>query len=123
MRYTMVYDADCGPCTRFRDAVSFLDSRHRMEYTGINEAEGAGLLDALPLSARHRSFHLVFPDGRVVSGADALPGLTGLLPGGSVPSFLLGSSTVVFSAAAFVYSVFARLHETGSCSYVRRTEL
>ncbi|MDE1854160.1 MAG: DUF393 domain-containing protein [Thaumarchaeota archaeon] len=115
--YTLVYDADCGPCTRFRKAVGFLDARDRIRFVGLNEADSSGLLEGLHPALRHRSFHLIGPSGKIWSGAEALPPLAALLPGGSPFAIVLGSSPIAFKSAAFVYSVFSRLHDTGSCSY------
>ena len=119
MRRTLVYDSDCGPCTRFRDVVGFLDAQNVMGYLGLDEAERAGILDRIPPSRRHRSFHLVTDGGDAWSGAEALAPLAALLPGGAPLSFILSRSPRASSCAAFVYGVFSRLHDAGSCAYER----
>ena len=118
MRYLLVYDDGCGPCTRFRDAVDLLDAARRLDYAGLEEADRSGRLDPVPPSRRHRSFHLVSPRGQVWSGASALPPLAALLPGGRATSSALRVPPV-FSAAAFVYATFSRLHDSGSCAYAQ----
>jgi predicted DCC family thiol-disulfide oxidoreductase YuxK len=117
MGYTLVYDSDCGPCTRFKRAVAFLDTGNRLSFVGLDAADSSGLLAPIPPARRSRSFHLISPSGRVWSGAEALPPLASLLPGGAGLSFVMGRSTLAFSCASFVYGVFSRLHDVGSCSY------
>jgi predicted DCC family thiol-disulfide oxidoreductase YuxK len=36
-RYTIAYDADCGPCTRFAHVVDFLDRSEKIDF--INNTE------------------------------------------------------------------------------------
>ena len=49
----------------------------------IQSPEGAGLLAAVPGSERLDSWHLVTPDGSVLSAGAAAPALARLLPGGA----------------------------------------
>jgi predicted DCC family thiol-disulfide oxidoreductase YuxK len=114
MEYSVAYDADCGPCTRFIQAVDFLDAYHRVDFISLVEADELGLLDGVPLSRRYRSMHLVSPQGDVWSGADALPTLIRLLPTGSVFSKIITSVPGAMPVASFIYSTFARLHDMGS---------
>ena len=116
MGFTLVYDTWCGPCTRFRNVVGFLDAKKNLRYVGLKEADLSGILDRVPWARRHRSFHLVSPSGNVLSGADALPELLSLLPAGKVPSMAL-ESPMVLGLAAFAYSVLSRLHDSGSCGF------
>ncbi len=116
-RYVLAYDSDCGPCTRFRRAVGFLDTRHRIGFVPLDRADREGLLERVPAEMRHRSFHLVLPDQEALSGARALPELIRLLPAGTFLSRLIVGAPLGYQSMAFVYSVFARLHDTGSCSY------
>lgn len=118
-RYVLVYDSDCGSCTRFRRIVGFLDTRGRLDFLPLTDADREGVLDSIPRGRRHRSFHLVSPAGRVSSGAAAVPELIRLLPAGRVISKLLKSAPLGFWSVAFVYSVFSRLHDSGSCNYTK----
>ena len=129
--YLLAFDADCGPCRRFRNAVGFLDTFGRLDFMSLERAEDSGLLDAIPFAKRHSSFHLVSPDGTALSGANALPKLISLLPSGTLLSRLLREAPGGLKTAAFVYSVASRLHNTGTCQYrpgeghnrVHRTEI
>ena len=117
MRHVLAYDSGCGPCTRFRNVVEFLDAKHRMRYVGLAEADRGGVLDAVDPGRRHRSFHLISPAGKVWSGPSAFPELASLLPGGLLLSRALATCPPLFSFAALVYGAFSRLHDSGSCGY------
>ena len=117
MEYLVAHDADCGPCARFRQAISFFDGYHRIEFLSLVEADNRGLLEDIAPSRRYRSMHLISPQGEVWSGADALPILIHLLPTGSVLSRIMTSVPGAMPIAVFVYSTFARLHDVGSCRY------
>jgi predicted DCC family thiol-disulfide oxidoreductase YuxK len=116
MGYVLAYDSDCGPCTRFKRGVEFLDARRRISYLGLEEADRSGFLASIPPARRHRSFHLISTGGSVWSGAEALPPLASILPGGAGLSFVLERNPLAFDCASFVYGVFSRLHESGSCN-------
>jgi predicted DCC family thiol-disulfide oxidoreductase YuxK len=114
-RYVLVHDADCGPCTRFKQGVDFLDLHGMIGFVSIDRTQESGLLDGVPEARRHRSFHLILPNKRVESGAEALPTLMGLLPSGSAISTIVKSAPGGLTMLAFVYSIASRLHEVGSC--------
>jgi len=116
MPFVLAYDADCGPCARFKDTVKFLDTYGRISYLALSEAESKGLLDSLPPALRFASFHLIDPEGRVSSGSNAIPKLLSLLPGGWVPSAALRMNPVASRSMRLVYTVLSSLHNSGSCS-------
>jgi predicted DCC family thiol-disulfide oxidoreductase YuxK len=116
-RYFLAYDADCGSCTRFKGMVQWFDKYNHLEYISLINADDRGLLDSVPVGRRHKSFHLVSPEGRVTCGSDAIPSLVALLPLGSGLAVLIQKIPVAQSVVKFLYSTMSRLHETGSCSY------
>jgi len=115
--FTLVYDSDCGPCTRFKRAVQFLDSYRNFHFESLIRADEDGLLDTIPRPRRHSSFHIVSPRGTVVSGAQAIPTLIAQLPFGEPVSKFVIHAPGSARALRFIYGVFSRLHDTGSCHY------
>ncbi|HET7404705.1 MAG TPA: DCC1-like thiol-disulfide oxidoreductase family protein [Candidatus Bathyarchaeia archaeon] len=113
--HVLLYDADCGMCTRFRNTIDFLDVHRKIDFMPIDRAEQIGRLDSLPDALRHRSFHLILPDKHVESGAEALPTLVSLLPYGRLVSKIITSSPLGQQMLSFLYSVVARRHEAGLC--------
>jgi len=97
--------------------VDLLDTRNRIEFLGLVEADEDGILDTIAPARRHRSFHLIAPDGTMSSGATALPLLVGLLPAGRTFERIMELSFPVGLAARVIYSTFSRRHDSGSCSY------
>lgn len=113
--YIMAYDADCGPCMRFKYIVDFLDAYHRIDFLSLTKADELGLLNRIPQSLRYTSFHLVSHTGRIWSGAEALLVLIDLLPLGSHISKIIALAPGGERITKFVYSKFSRIHGTGSC--------
>ena len=117
----LVYDADCGPCNRFRRIVDWLDKYNRVDYISLVEADTNGLLDSIPSSRRHRSFHLISPVQGISSGSKAIPNLVSLLPLGRLASFVVQKAPKGPKSLDFVYSTLSRLHDGGSCNYKQGT--
>ena len=116
-KHVLVYDKDCGSCSLFKRIVNSLDGNRTLDYLSLGEADEQGLLNPVPKSRRHRSFHLVYPGGRVTSGSAAVPELISLLPFGRVASFLIVSAPGGKRIVNLIYSTFSRLHDSGSCTY------
>ena len=111
----LVYDSDCGPCTGFKNIVRFLDPRRRLSFASLSEADELGHLDELPRTDRYNSFHIIAPGKGVMSGAEALPHLIGLLIGGESIERSARSIPLGFHMISSVYRVLSRLHDSGSC--------
>ncbi len=120
-KYLLVYDTDCGPCNRFRNAVDWLDKYNRLEYVSLHGADELGLLDRIPKNRRHRSFHLISPAGKLSSGSYAIPILVTLFPLGRCSAALINKAPRGQNIVNFVYTTLSRLHDDGSCSYQRAT--
>jgi len=115
--FVMAYDADCGLCTRFKQAVAILDVHRKASFLPLSVADELGLLDSVPIDRRHRSFHLVVSDKRVLSGTNALSKVVSLFPAGSALSRVIEGAPEGRRAMTFVYTMFVRLHEAGSCNH------
>lgn len=119
----LAYDAGCGPCSKFRVAVGFLDARRLIEFVDIEDADSSGLLDGVPQAHRYASFHIVSRDGMmagtkgVASGSDAiLPLVWALSPPASI---VVGRVSSLEAALRFGYATLSRLHRGCSASQGR----
>jgi predicted DCC family thiol-disulfide oxidoreductase YuxK len=117
--FVLAYDADCGPCSSFKDAVGFLDARKRLSFISLEEADASGSLARIPPASRYSSFHLILPvPGVVFSGAGAiLPLVRLLLPLGRAAASAIETVPGGVAAVSFAYSALSRLHR--SCSFKR----
>jgi predicted DCC family thiol-disulfide oxidoreductase YuxK len=115
-KYILAYDANCGPCTRFRRMVDILDKYERIDFISLTKADLEGLLDKIPVHQRYKSFHLIFPKGDAKSGSEALLGLIVILPGGKIILPIINHFPGGKKAVGFIYNRFSRLHDRGSCS-------
>ena len=77
---TLIYDGECGLCQRAVELLRRWDREHRLRYIPFQD-EHAVRRFGLALPALAAAMHLILPDGRVFSGADAVPELGRLLPG------------------------------------------
>ena len=112
----LVYDANCGRCTRFRHIVDILDKYERIDFISLTKADEEGLLDKIPIHQRYKSFHLIFPKGESKSGSEALLELIVILPGGKIISPIINYFPGGKKVVRFIYKKFSRLHDKGSCS-------
>jgi predicted DCC family thiol-disulfide oxidoreductase YuxK len=118
-RPILAYDADCGPCTRFRHFVELIDSKGEFDFVSLIEADDSGLLDRIAESERHTSFHVILPDGELLTGPAAIPRLVELLPGGKTLSAMITSIPGGTHLVSIVYEGFARGHNGSACRYPR----
>jgi branched-chain amino acid transport system substrate-binding protein len=87
-RAPLLYDRDCSFCKWCLKWILRWDRRGRLRPVAIQSAEGEELLADLDPEARLDSWHLVSPDGEVVSAGAAAAPLARLLPGGRPLAFL-----------------------------------
>lgn len=97
--HVLLYDADCGFCTRALDRILRWDRAGRLRAVPIQDEEGQRLLTSVPAAARLDSWHLVDPAGGVHSGGAAGPRLLRLLPGGRVPAAMLAAFPAITDVA------------------------
>jgi predicted DCC family thiol-disulfide oxidoreductase YuxK len=80
--HALLYDSDCGFCTWCLHVILRWDRKGRLRPVAIQSAEGDLLLTGMSAQERLGSWHLVQPDGAVVSAGAAAAPLARLLPGG-----------------------------------------
>jgi predicted DCC family thiol-disulfide oxidoreductase YuxK len=78
----VLYDAECNICKTITETLLTWDRAGRLRPVAIQSEEGDRLLAAIPAEDRLKSFHLVAPNGEVVSAGPALADLFRKLPGG-----------------------------------------
>lgn len=89
--HAILYDGDCGFCTRMLGRVLRWDRRDRLRAVSIQSDEGQRLLEPIPPGERLDSWHLVGPEGTIHSAGAAGPVLLRLLPGGRAPAAVLAA--------------------------------
>ncbi|HTR19893.1 MAG TPA: DUF393 domain-containing protein [Gemmatimonadales bacterium] len=77
---TLIYDGACGLCRAAVARVAAWDREHRVTLVPFQDEDAVAPF-GIELPALAAAMHLVFPDGRVFAGADAIPELLRLLPG------------------------------------------
>ena len=86
------FDQDCGFCRWCSDRLRAWDRHGRLRFAPIQGAEGDRWLGSMSPEARLGSWHLVSPDGSIVSAGAALPPTLRLLPGGRPLAGLFAAS-------------------------------
>ncbi|MEM3085801.1 MAG: DCC1-like thiol-disulfide oxidoreductase family protein [Halobacteria archaeon] len=113
MTATLLYDGACGPCSAFARWVKAADVRGRIEVRRLEEPEMERRYGRRLGERYMESFHLDTGRG-VASGAEALPDLLALFPGGLLwgPAARLPP---VRGALAAGYRAMSRLRDRAAC--------
>ena len=115
-KYLVAYDIDCGPCVKFKQVVDYLDIFNNIDFLSLNEANSKGMLKPVPNHLRFQSFHLIYPDGQVLSGDNALLDLIGILPAGIYLTKLIRKIPYYKRLVSYIYKKFAQLRNYSSCN-------
>jgi predicted DCC family thiol-disulfide oxidoreductase YuxK len=89
LRWTILYDPDCGFCRTVLALILRADIAHRLRPLALGTTEADRLLSDLTVEQREASWHLVSPEGRRESAGAAGAPLLRLLPGGALPAAVL----------------------------------
>jgi predicted DCC family thiol-disulfide oxidoreductase YuxK len=112
--FVLAYDAGCGPCSKFRAVVGFLDARRIVDFVDIEDAERSGLLDGVPQAHRYASFHVVSQDDTVAGTKGVASGSAAILPLVRAlsphASMVVGRVSSLGAALQFGYTTLSRLH-------------
>ncbi len=80
--WTLVYDGDCGFCTRSVEWLARWDRRGRLRFVRSQDAAALATLPPMAPAALAAAMHLVTPGGEVYAGAATVPHILRLVPGG-----------------------------------------
>ncbi len=115
----LLYDADCGPCTRFKNLVIRLDIDHKLVPIPMKSEFAYDLVRGRETRAEMmQAFHIVLTDASVADGAeqndifsagDALIQLTRLLPLGSITYWAIAHFRPLRSFIRWLYPRIAEL--------------
>jgi predicted DCC family thiol-disulfide oxidoreductase YuxK len=89
LRYTVIYDSDCGFCRWCLSLLLRADREHRLRPLALGTPEADRLLAGMPREEQFASWHLVDPDGRLTSAGAGLPDVLRALPAGQLPAGVL----------------------------------
>jgi hypothetical protein len=95
--------------------VDLLDVYDRIDFLSLLEADRLGLFNGIPHKMRYASFHLICPDGKILSGPDGVTGLVAILPLGTQISKLISIAPGGKWMIRFLYKTFSRLHDSPAC--------
>jgi predicted DCC family thiol-disulfide oxidoreductase YuxK len=80
--WVVLYDGVCGFCKWILGGLLWLDSDLRLRPLALQRPEAAGLLSELDPDLWMTSFHLISPEGQLLSAGEALPALLSQVRGG-----------------------------------------
>ena len=112
---TLLYDGDCRICTTFARWVAALDLRHALRIRTIQASKE--LLQGLPGDEILDAMHVLTPDGRRLTGGEALPALLSGLAGAPALETLIIRSSLVYAAMRRLYSVLAEFRGHLTCRF------
>lgn len=103
---TLLYDGACRLCRALARLVRMAVPEDGLAVLPFQRPEGRRLLRGWTVERIHDAAHLVLPDGRVVSGAEALSGILDFLP-------LVGAVHRAMAARPWVRGLVAFLYDAG----------
>jgi predicted DCC family thiol-disulfide oxidoreductase YuxK len=77
---TLIYDGECGICQQAVRLLKRWDREQVLRFVPFQDSAAVARF-GIALPALAAAMHLVFPEGAVYAGADAVPPLLRLLPG------------------------------------------
>ena len=112
--YTLLFDGECRVCAAFARVVRLVDLRRGLQVCSIQDS--GGLLAAVPAEERLGAAHAVGPDGRVTSGAEAMPAIVAALTAGPRFEARLRSSRTSMVALEYIYRLMTEMRGRLSCA-------
>jgi predicted DCC family thiol-disulfide oxidoreductase YuxK len=97
--WIVLYDGVCGFCKWILGVLLRLDPDRRLRPLALQRPEAGALLSELDPDRWMTSFHLVSPEGELLSAGEALPALLRLVRGGRLPAAVLTRFPVLTAAS------------------------
>jgi predicted DCC family thiol-disulfide oxidoreductase YuxK len=88
-QWVVLYDGACGFCKWILGGLLWLDRDRRLRPLALQRQEAEAFLSEVEPELWMASFHLVTPDGELLSAGDALPPLLRLVRWGRFPAAVL----------------------------------
>lgn len=111
--YLLLYDGDCRVCTAFARCLAFIDIHRSLRARPIQESRS--FLQGMSEDTMFDAAHAVAPDGRVTTGADAMPTLAGALLGTPNAEAWLRGSPATMRTLTRGYAILVRLRGQLTC--------
>ena len=122
----LLYDSDCGPCTKFMHVVKRLDVKDKLDPVDLNSSFAAELVkNRLTRDELVSSFHLVIrqepqEDAQVFSAGSGLIQLLRYLPCGNLSFPLVRRFRPTRSCVRWIYKQATRLRERSDACSIKR---
>ncbi len=103
----LLYDDQCTTCINCMRFLTGVAGK-RVQAMALKNPEAVRLTVNMSYERLMGSFHLVLGHGQVVSGAEAIPWVIRLLPGGKLPAWILRRAPGAHFLLKHVYEWMAR---------------
>ena len=110
----LVYDGDCAFCLRCVALLAKWDTRSQLRFVAFQQPAELIDLPFIPRAALEQAMHLVTPDDAIYAGADAVPPMLRVLPGGRLVAWVFAIPGARWLARR-VYRVVARNRHRLGC--------
>lgn len=87
--YYLIYDWNCTLCVNLMKFIKKLDRKNDIVFVPFDDPLVQELIQGMSQEKLKGSFHLILPEGSVLSGDQAIPYVIGALPGGKIPQWIL----------------------------------
>lgn len=114
-KFILLYDSDCGICSRFKRMVELLDWNRKIDYLSLTDPKSNGILTRVPEELKLSSSHLMLPNGSVLTGSAYLSELLGILPSTKYTLGVLARFPAISRFFIFLFDIMSRLHNTSFC--------
>ena len=110
---TLIYDGDCAFCKRCVALLEAWDPAGRLAFVPLQDTDALAALPTIAREALEQAMHYVAKDGRIFVGAEALPALLKLMPGGPPLAWLFLIPGIPVLAKAVYRRVARNRHRLG----------